>query len=435
MKNWHPLLFPPLSTRAEQLYSEIEGRLQRRLLLWLMALTVPFGVVLTIQLLFEVQRQGAPIASFFLHLGNLVGTVLIALYFLWRRRTKDAWVSVLVINLSAILGHSWLLRQPGLILFGLLVMIGPTLVMPLWVTLLLTGIVVLTIGTMSLFAMGGAVVSWIPTTSLFVVVGLGLAGIGIILRRLIAQVAQASVTMEEDASRQGRLEQQVTDLRDQLSRIASLEHDVRQPLRAVQGYLQMLEPEMTSDLAQEMVQPALAATLRAERLINNLLDQLRAEAQQGEGYFQRTQLGALLEGLLPAAQGLARYYTGTPDSISFEIADCLPTMYLARDQVERAVLNLLDNALGCTAPNTTVRLLVWQDGGEVVIEVKDCGPGVPAQVVQAVHEGWAGRSPSPLRLGLTQSCQTAQRHRGRIEIAARSSGSSVQMILPVGDAG
>ncbi|BCJ40949.1 histidine kinase [Actinoplanes ianthinogenes] len=98
--------------------------------------------------------------------------------------------------------------------------------------------------------------------------------------------------------------------------------------------------------------------------------------------------------------------------------------------------NLVDNALeavaGAPAPRR-VRVLVRQDDGQVVVEVRDTGPGLtPDQAAAAFRRGWTTK-PGPGRgVGLALVRQVAERHGGGYGIAPAPGGGAVLTVrLPV----
>lgn len=420
---------PMLNPQAQAMYRQMIVRLQRDMLLLLMALLVPLSLFFGVQTFYNAWVvHTIPRLAFWIHTTEAVLIVLLAVFFLRRRMVGAAWVAVLCIGLSATVVQMWLLQEPGILLFALLSLAGPAIVMPLRVTVLLVAGLVgaLLLSARAMFPASAAAV--IGASSLFTTIVLGFACIGIVIRRFVGQFAQTTVEREREAAQRGKLEQQMSDLQRQISRIASLEHDLRQPLRTVQGYLATLAGEEPTANTEALIMPALAAARRADRLINNLLDRARAEAHQHKSIPQSIDADQLLMNIEQSVPGLARYYTDPPTPICFVIERPLPKVKLDREQFERALLNLLDNALMYPPPPQAIEVRAWADATAFRVEVHDHGPGLPDPVRAALTT--TGSPDDQLGLGLSQVWRMVQTHAGSLTVNSTEQGTIVHMAFP-----
>jgi signal transduction histidine kinase len=122
-----------------------------------------------------------------------------------------------------------------------------------------------------------------------------------------------------------------------------------------------------------------------------------------------------------------------PGSPAFEIAGS-PTL------LRRLIRNLIDNALKHGAAPVEIALRHDISGGEAVavIEVRDHGPGIPAELHDRVFEPFfrpAGSSETAgsWGLGLSLVRQIAERHRGRVFCSSPPDGGTIfTATLPVG---
>ncbi|QLQ05538.1 MAG: ATP-binding protein [Anaerolineae bacterium] len=150
---------------------------------------------------------------------------------------------------------------------------------------------------------------------------------------------------------------------------------------------------------------------------------------------QNIQGADILASIQTMTPGLARYYDDPPIPVTFAIEGIPPTMILDAEQVQRAILNLLDNALAHTAPGGTITVHSQLDNGDWLIAVEDSGPGIPASIIQALNSSPASAPPVSIGphfgLGLCQVYATAAHHGGRATIDSTPHGSTVQIRLPV----
>jgi len=422
-----------LDPRAQEIYSQMVERMSRAVMLLLMALTIPLGIFFSVQ-----SFQSAwivhtmPRASFVVHTTTFVLAVLVATFFLRRSMVSAAWVSMLCLNLTAVLLQIWLLRNSGLLLFALLSMTAPAIIAPVRINALLVGGMLVALFLIVRFAFPTSSDTWISIAILFTAIVLSFVCIGGVIRRFIAQFAQTTAQIEREAVLRGRLEQEMHDLQRLLHDVISLEHDIRQPLRAAQGYLMTLEAELAPWSGEALILPAQAAIGRVERLVNNLLGQARAEARQQHILYRPADLAQLFAHIQHVALGIARYYTDPPVPVHFT-THLLSNVLVDSEEVERAILNLLDNALAHAPPGSVVEVCARTTATAMLISVRDQGPGIPTNVVESLADmGLPSRGYRQYRgLGLPQVCRMAQAHCGSVSITSTENGATVEISIPL----
>jgi signal transduction histidine kinase len=104
--------------------------------------------------------------------------------------------------------------------------------------------------------------------------------------------------------------------------------------------------------------------------------------------------------------------------------------------MQRALLNLLENAVRYSPHTEPIEIAAWVDGGDMVKEVKDRGPGIPAELHDRIFEpffrGDAARgNSSGCGLGLSIVQRIAAAHGGRVSVSSRESGSNFRIMLPI----
>ncbi|HKD12221.1 MAG TPA: ATP-binding protein [Thermoanaerobaculia bacterium] len=102
-----------------------------------------------------------------------------------------------------------------------------------------------------------------------------------------------------------------------------------------------------------------------------------------------------------------------------------------RAGVARAVSNLVTNAILYTAPDTSIDVLVGRRPGEVFLEVRDRGPGVPPERRAEIFERFVRlgdareRNPEGSGLGLAIVDQVVKSHGGRVQVGDHEGGGAV----------
>ena len=218
------------------------------------------------------------------------------------------------------------------------------------------------------------------------------------------------------------------------SLLAALSHDLRTPLAALVGLAESLtltKPEMSieqSDILRDIVEQA----RRMNALVNNLLDMARI--QSGEVKLRREWqsveevIGSAIKSMHAA---LSRRH------VDVALPHDLPLVEFDAVLIERVLSNLLENAAKYTPDATAIHIGARVEGSELVIEVSDHGPGVPASQRDAIFEKFtrgSRESATPgVGLGLAISRAIVEAHHGRIWVGdATTGGARFAFTLPLG---
>jgi two-component system, OmpR family, sensor histidine kinase KdpD len=194
-----------------------------------------------------------------------------------------------------------------------------------------------------------------------------------VLRAFTDQLAVALESRQlSRAAAEAALLAEANQLRTAL--LAAVSHDLRTPLAsiktAVTGLLQddvTLPPEATAELLATIDQQ----TDRLDRLVGNLLDMSRLQA--GALSLHARPVG--LEEVVPAAlASLADHGRG----VQVEVPETLPRVHADPGLLERAIANLVANALAWSPPDRRVQVTAARRGDQVELCAIDHGPGVPA---------------------------------------------------------
>jgi signal transduction histidine kinase len=422
---------PPLDAQMSTIYQQMLRSLQRDMLILLVVMGVFFALLSGAQVVQGIWvTHTLPLAMLVVHVIRVVSIVSLVLFFAWRNQITPAWVSWILLSVGTLLIDIWLTKAPGLIVVAVFSLVGFALTHPIWLTTLITGGIIA-----ALLALVGLAFPIYPediasSILIFCILVFGCACIGIVIRRFARRYAQTTIVHAQTAVHSARLEQQMLDLRKHLAAIASLEHDLRQPLRVVQGYHTLLQTMLPQ--AETVLLPAAAAVRRAERLASNLLDLARADAQAHLRPRQLADINLVFAELQQATPGLVHYYTEPPIPVHFAI-QTLPLAAIDPEQLERALLNLLDNALVHSPLGSQIDIRACVDAGQLAIEVRDGGPGIPEQITRALLSGQAPEQATGEHrgLGLRQVYNMAQAHQGMLAFPIVEQGALVRITLPL----
>ncbi len=220
--------------------------------------------------------------------------------------------------------------------------------------------------------------------------------------------------------------------------LATVSHELRTPLTSIAGYLEILRDgdlgEVTSDQDRALEVVARNAA-RLQGLIEDLLVLGRMEAAG-----LRSERAAV--DLAEVARTAVELFGPTAASSGVRLVAELPERGLVVEgdagQLERAVLNVVGNAVKFTPEGGEVVVRVWMDGRFVRVEVEDDGIGIPSEDLARLSERFfratnatAAEIPGT-GLGLTIVRGIVEGHGGVVDIgSAEGYGTTIGLVLPV----
>jgi two-component system phosphate regulon sensor histidine kinase PhoR len=218
--------------------------------------------------------------------------------------------------------------------------------------------------------------------------------------------------------------------------VANVSHELKTPLAAIRGMAETLRDGALADAdtASRFMGRILDQCARLQALLEDLLtlSRLESESPGGGTEPEPVDVGALAhtarEILAPAA---------AERDVTIEVIAGEATVAGDQDALERLLLNLLDNAVKYNRPGGTVRLAVERRDGQVMIEVRDGGIGIPHEHLPRIFERFyrvdraRSRGEGGTGLGLAIVKHVAQLHRGRVEVESEPGvGSTFRVWLP-----
>jgi two-component system, NtrC family, sensor histidine kinase HydH len=191
---------------------------------------------------------------------------------------------------------------------------------------------------------------------------------------------------------------------------AVLAHEIRNPLASLKGNAQLLARALPeSELPRRKADRVVDEAIRLERLTNDLLEFARtAELER--------------EPVDPVAlvREVSRDYGGQIEVVATSAPASWP---LDRERMRQVLANLVSNAV--QAAGGRVRATVAATGGTLEIEVRDWGPGIPAEDRGRIFEPFYTKRTRGTGLGLAISRRLVELHGGTIEAGDAADGGAV----------
>ncbi|MFD4181381.1 ATP-binding protein [Rhodococcus sp. NPDC058514] len=235
----------------------------------------------------------------------------------------------------------------------------------------------------------------------------------------IGQLATAFNQMAEDLEADDRYRREL---------IGNVSHELRTPIAALQAVLEnVVDGVETPD--HETMRSALAQTERLGKLVADLLDLSRIEG--GAVPLQRTtfEIEPFLDEVIRQASGPAG-----PLLAEVEVTPAGLRAVADTARLHQVITNLIDNAARHGSPDAPVRVRVRLDqySGDLILDVHDDGPGIPAQDRSRVFERFTrgGAQDGGTGLGLAIARWAVELHQGRIEVQGTGPGCCIRVTLP-----
>lgn len=221
--------------------------------------------------------------------------------------------------------------------------------------------------------------------------------------------------------------------------VANVSHELRTPLTIIRGFVETLEDGAIHDPVRgpEFLGFISKHSAQLTHLVENLLDLSRLESSQAFHRRVPVDLIGLVSRVIDL-QSAAAQKRG--QSLKLDLPRFLPAILGDPDYLERAISNLVDNAIKYTPEGGAIRVSARSSDRSVVVEVSDTGIGIPEADLPRVFERFYRVDKSRSRdmggtgLGLAIVKHVVQSHGGSIEAESRAgNGTTFRMKLPAED--
>lgn len=217
-----------------------------------------------------------------------------------------------------------------------------------------------------------------------------------------------------------------------LGRLASsLAHEVGNPLGAIDIQLQLLQEDLEraggefAPRAVRRVTVARTEMRRLEGIVRNVLRFSRPPAL----HLRRMSPNDLLAHVHALVEPEARE---RGIRLELELDRTLPAIEVDENQLSQALLNVLINSFQAVSPGGRIGLRSSLDGTQVLVEVDDDGPGIPAADLERVFEFYYTTKEEGTGLGLSIAQRIVHQHGGAIEVTSEEGrGTRVKVRLPL----
>jgi signal transduction histidine kinase len=217
---------------------------------------------------------------------------------------------------------------------------------------------------------------------------------------------------------------------------SNVSHEFRTPLTLMLGPTEDARASGGA-LTGEALEIVYRNELRLLKLVNNLLDFARLEANRAEASYQPTDLGALTKDL---ASGFRAAVESAGVELRVACAPMAEPTFVDHDMWEKIVLNLLSNAFKFTFDGS-ITVTLQARGERVELAVTDTGTGIPEHEIPHLFErfhrvrGARSRTHEGSGIGLALVHELVRLHGGSVSVSSRvGQGTTFTVSIPRGSA-
>jgi two-component system sensor histidine kinase ChvG len=221
---------------------------------------------------------------------------------------------------------------------------------------------------------------------------------------------------------------------------ADVTHELKNPLASLRSAVDGLDRVEDPELRQRLMTIAREDVARLDRLINDISEAARTDAELHRATFERVDLGPLIEQIVSSwetrrEKGDARIAFARPRKDTAVVMG-------KPDRLARAINAIIDNAVSFSPPGGLVEIAAAHVGDEVRIRIDDEGPGVPQEAREAIFNRFHSVRPEGENfgrhsgLGLAIAQAIVKGHDGEIDVHDRDdapSGARFTIRLPAAD--
>lgn len=210
------------------------------------------------------------------------------------------------------------------------------------------------------------------------------------------------------------------DLRREL--VAGVSHDLRSPLASIQGYLETIlikEEKLSPEEKNKYLEIILSNTQMLSKLVAELFELSKLDAKQIQPNPERFSIAELVQDVVLKLKPGAEKHNINLEPI---FPETVPLVYADIALIERALSNLIENAIRYTPRNGTVKVVLSVSEGKVRITVSDTGAGISQEDLPYIFDRFyrversRNRMTGGTGLGLAISKKILELHNSDIQV-------------------
>ncbi|MCX8712265.1 MULTISPECIES: two-component system sensor histidine kinase AtoS [unclassified Gilliamella] len=210
--------------------------------------------------------------------------------------------------------------------------------------------------------------------------------------------------------------------------MAGVAHEIRNPLAAIRGFVQYLQNNISNSEKSEYI----TIILNEVDSINHVIQQLLDFAAPSKNFYSSININHLIEEVLILINTSHR---SNNIDIELSLDHQLSTLYLDKELIKQALLNLIINAIQAIPAQGIIQISTKLSSNQKyqLICIKDNGEGIPEALFNKIFNPFFTTKLSGTGLGLPIVQKIIASHKGKITIKnnVNSTGVTVEIALPI----
>ncbi|MDO5707352.1 MAG: ATP-binding protein [Andreesenia angusta] len=214
--------------------------------------------------------------------------------------------------------------------------------------------------------------------------------------------------------------------------ISSISHELRTPLTSIKGWSETIltgnfEDKEETSMGLKII---IKETTRLSKMVEELLDFSKMESGRKVLYLEEVNLATEIEEVINITkrraqhEGIDLIYTKEGE---------IPNILGDFNRLKQVFINIIDNAIKFTEAGKSVKVRIYSNEEEVLIDIEDEGIGIPDSDIDFVKEKFfKGKSKkSGSGIGLAISNEIMEMHKGKLNIISEDGvGTKITLVFP-----
>lgn len=206
---------------------------------------------------------------------------------------------------------------------------------------------------------------------------------------------------------------------------AGMAHDIRNPLSAIKGSVQLLKPDVKSTNTDEILAILMRETARLNKIIEAFLNFARPPSYIPEKHDIRNIVKEAIN-VIKKSDPMSNKIT-----IEFKCPDHECMALIDRDQLMQAVWNILKNAFQAMLEGGSLSINILENAHSWILEFRDTGVGIEPHRLKTIFDPFQPSSTGGIGLGMAIIYRIIKEHSGNIEvISTPRKGTTIVITLP-----
>ncbi|GGH88518.1 signal transduction histidine kinase [Pullulanibacillus pueri] len=207
---------------------------------------------------------------------------------------------------------------------------------------------------------------------------------------------------------------------------AGIAHEIRNPLTAIKGFLQLIQKDFTGNTMY------LEVITKEINRIELILSELLGLAKPHESKFEKKHLNDTLDHVMTLIQTQANM---KGINLIKAYAKPLPECLYDENKLKQVFINLLKNAIEAMPQGGDILTQAESNDTHLRILIKDQGVGIPENHIGNIGQPFFTTKEKGTGLGLAVCQQIIREHSGILNIRSNATGTTIEIVLPIKNEG